>query len=162
MDDMWGLLLSLIPSLIQMLFGGGNDETQQQQTTGTQTGTTSTTALPSGYQSPTLGLNDLLMQAALGKNLSIFGGAGLPKGQTIAPDFLNDFLSLIGSSYTDLQKKQTNPVPSVNVPSVNENDPATATTLANCIVACDKKYGISSGFSACHNYCQSKFRGFKG
>jgi len=151
---MWGLLLSLIPSLIQMLFGGGNDETQQQQTTGTQTGTTSTTALPSGYQSPTLGLNDLLMQAALGKNLSIFGGAGLPKGQTIAPDFLNDFLSLIGSSYTDLQKKYTNPtipiVPTLPIPPSPEK-------VAACKNHCSPNGPVDSwAYKSCYDLCMRR------
>jgi hypothetical protein len=110
-------LIPLIPWLFEGIFGKGDTA----GTTQDQTQTTTTTALPSGYQSPTLGLNDLLMQAALGKNLSIFGGAGLPRGQTIAPDFLKDFMSLIGSSYTDLQKKTTNPAPIIpTIPSAEE------------------------------------------
>jgi hypothetical protein len=88
------------------------------------------------------------MQAALGKNLSIFGGAGLPRGQTIAPDFLKDFMSLIGSSYTDLQKKQTNPTPALppTQPSIEDSqycdtlckNPATTSGLpyAKCFSQC--------------------------
>jgi hypothetical protein len=85
-----------LPSVIQML-SGGNDQTATQETTATTT--------PSGYQSPTLGLMDLLMQGTLGKNLGMYGGAGMPGGQSIAPSYLQDFLSLIGSNYYDLQKK---------------------------------------------------------
>jgi hypothetical protein len=118
-------LIPLIPWLFEGIFGGSDGATQEQK----QDQTTTTTALPSGYQSPTLGLNDLLMQAALGKNLSIFGGAGLPGGQTIAPDFLKDFMSLIGSSYTDLQKKYTNPTPTA--PTVPSGDSVKATACKN-------------------------------
>jgi hypothetical protein len=149
-------LIPLIPYLFQGLFGGGEDETEQQKTTGTQTGTTTTTAPPSGYQSPTLGLQDLLMQAALGKNLKMFGGAGMPGGQTIAPDFLNDFLSLIGSSYTDLQKKYTNPAP-INPIPILPVAPSPAKITA-CEIKCKKNLASFSQshaavYKACYDAC---------
>lgn len=101
------MLISLLgPSLLQQLTGGGGGEQQ--------TSTSTTTGLPGGYQSPTLGLQDLLMQGTLGKNLQMFGGAGMPGGQTIAPDFLKDFMDLIGSEYGNLQGKYTNPTPATD------------------------------------------------
>jgi hypothetical protein len=149
------MLISLLgPTLLQKLgvLGGGTGDTTGMTE---QDQTTTTTALPSGYQSPTLGLNDLLMQAALGKNLSIFGGAGLPGGQTIAPDFLQDFMSLIGSSYTDLQKKYTNPTP-----LVPPTPPTPPETLATCRDNCNKTYPVFNDRKArCLSDCQWKFSG---
>ena len=94
-------LISIAPSLLNMLFGGGDNQTNNQS----QRQVTRTTALPMGYQSPTIGLQDLLLQQALGQNLQMLGGAGMPGGGTIAPYFLQDFLSLIGSNYEALSKK---------------------------------------------------------
>ena len=90
-------LIQIAPSILKMLFGGKDEQAQRQLTT--------TTAPPMGYQSPTIGLQDLLLQQALGQNLQMLGGAGMPGGGTIAPYFLQDFLSLIGSNYEALSKK---------------------------------------------------------
>jgi len=89
------LALILGPMLLQGLFGGNKPQTYTQETV----------APPSGYQSPTLGLMDLLMQGTLGKNLQMYGGAGMPGGASIAPEYLADFLDLIGGQYGQLQKK---------------------------------------------------------
>ena len=104
-------LISLAPSLLGFLFGGKDQQTQTQ----------TTVAPPTGYQSPSLGLLDLLMQGTLGKNLSLYGGAGMPGGQTIAPSYLQDFLDLIGSSYTDLQGKYQAEEKKVERPATRES-----------------------------------------
>jgi hypothetical protein len=145
--NMWAALISLLgPLLLQKLglFGGTDDTTTQENT-----GTTTTTALPTGYQSPTLGLLDLLMQGTLGQNLKTYSNWGLPAGKSIAPSYLDDFLGLIGSSYTDLQKKQTNPTPIVPVE-----------TLATCRDKCEKDHPVWNDRKArCLSDCQWKYSG---
>lgn len=137
-------LIPLIPWLFGQLTGGDTTGTTQ-----TQDLTTETTAMPTGYQSPTLGLLDLFMQGALGKNLQTYSNWGLPAGKSIAPDFLQDFLGLIGSSYTDLQNKMTNPA--VTTP---------AETLASCEAECRKKYPLfNDRRTACLSSCQSRLGG---
>uniref|UniRef100_A0A6M3IYJ2 Uncharacterized protein n=1 Tax=viral metagenome TaxID=1070528 RepID=A0A6M3IYJ2_9ZZZZ len=104
-------LLMGAPMIIDLLKGGSDQQTQTQ----------TTVAPPTGYQSPSLGLLDLLMQGTLGKNLSLYGGAGMPGGQTIAPSYLQDFLDLIGSSYTDLQGKYQAEEKKVERPATRES-----------------------------------------
>jgi hypothetical protein len=144
--NMWAALISLLgPLLLQKLglFGGTDDTTTQENT-----GTTTTTALPTGYQSPTLGLLDLLMQGTLGQNLKTYSNWGLPAGKSIAPSYLDDFLGLIGSSYTDLQKKYTNPTPIIpTVPTAEEKAVA-------CRNKCLPYGGVDSlGYTTCYRTC---------
>ena len=87
-------LASLIP-IVLMLMNQGNNQSQQT----TQT----TTAEPRGYQSPILGLMDMLMANTLGQNLNVYGTAGLPRGMSIAPGILQDFLRLMQEEYLKTQ-----------------------------------------------------------
>jgi len=100
MDPMLMMLLATIaPKLLGGLFGGGDDEeldpralrenqrlVEQKQT-----------ALPSGYQSPLLGMADMFTMDNLTRMLDAYSGAGFPSGGGWGSPFTSDILKALSS-----------------------------------------------------------------
>ncbi len=150
---MWGALIGLLPWLWSSLFGG--DKNKQQPTDTTTQDTTQTTVTPP-WQPRDPGYNVLspYLLSMLTQNMGRLSGAGYPGGKGIGGDMTKQLIDMIGKSWPDILGNASKPV----VDPTTNTDPALATTLADCIAACDRKNGQSSGFSACHDWCQSKFR----
>jgi hypothetical protein len=79
-------------SLLGALFGGGSKSSNKTATT-----TQKTTSTPTGYQSPTLGLWDMVLGNMLGQNVVRNSGAGYPAGAGLDTGLAKRAVSLVGS-----------------------------------------------------------------
>ena len=95
MDPLVTILLTLGPALLQTLFGGSNQGTSQQQTT-------TSTSLPSGYQSPMLGMYDMLTGGLLSQQVKRTSNFGYPAGAGMDTSWIDQLLSTLGTEWPKL------------------------------------------------------------
>jgi len=146
-------LIGLLPSLWQILFGGGGNQETNPPTT--QDTTTTTVTPPWQPKDPGYNILSPYLMSMFTQNFGRLSGAGYPGGKGIGGDMTQQLIDVISKGWPDILGSYNKPAFD---PATNK-DPALATTLADCIAACDRKNGQSSGFSACHDWCQNKFRG---
>lgn len=111
------LIAAVAPSLLGMLFGGGNKDN-------TQTSTQTTIAPPRGIQDPTLGLLMPYMSSMLTKGMGIYGNAGMPGGQSFNTPFGGDIMSILMQNWPQLMAAYQKP--KVSTPAFNPKRIASA------------------------------------
>jgi len=92
------LIMQVAPYLLKALSGGGDEEQDPRTLRENQRLVEQKqTAMPSGYQSPMLGMADMFTMDNLTRMLDSYSGAGFPSGGGWGSPFTSDILKALSS-----------------------------------------------------------------
>lgn len=91
------LIMQIAPYLLKALSGGGEEADPRQLREGQRQVEQSQTAMPTGYQSPLLGMADMFTMDNLTRLLGSYSGAGFPSGGGWGSPFTSDILKALSS-----------------------------------------------------------------